>query len=132
MPKYINVDFELFFIKELTHFDMLLYSHIRNYTNAKPKIRFDKSQTQIAFDFQVSLLTVNRSIAKLKKYGLIKWIRFKSYKGDSQRLVIESVELKNSKLYKEKYAYKPVGSVSEEERQQTDKVISELMVKWRR
>ncbi len=132
MPKYINVDFELFFIKELTHFDMLLYSHIRNYTNAKPMIPFDKSQSQIAFDFQVSLLTVNRCIAKLKKYGLIKWIRLKSHKGDSQRLLIKSVELKDSKLYKEKYAYKPNGSISEEDKKEADKVISELMAKWHR
>lgn len=99
MAHYVNVDFELFeFNDVLSYIDILVYSHISNYYNAKPRILFTKSKNRLAHDFNVSEITIKRSIANLKRYGLIR--QGKQVDGS---VILAPNPIKKTDLYKERF-----------------------------
>lgn len=99
MAHYVNVDFELFEFNDVLSFiDILVYSHISNYYNAKPRILFTKSKNRLAHDFNVSERTIKRSIANLKRYGLIR--QGKQVDGS---VILAPNPIKKTDLYKERF-----------------------------
>lgn len=125
--QYINVDTELFYITELNYLDILIYSHISNYYNAKNgRILFTKSKDTIANDLNVNIRSVFRSISRLKEYGFIKTRAFRGKGNRTDSVLITPIPIKDTKLYKEKYNH------DVEEDNETKRIIEELKIKWRK
>lgn len=132
---FIQVDFELLKIKELSHLEILLYSHILNLWNAKPKrIYFYTSKSQTAVKFGVSIRYIYKAIHNLEMYGLIKkqeYTDISKHYGKNHALI--PVYYKKSDLYKSKYQNNIIDNniiVDKDKAQETEQIIQELKLKW--
>lgn len=119
--EYINIDIRLFDYKELNYIDIILYSFFNGYT--KKDIPCIYSNSRLAMILNTSERSITRSVKKLIDLDLL--TVKKSNRG-------HNTLIRTTKPYKNNKILNPWLNKTEEEINETNRIIKELKKKWRR